>query len=134
MKTFLCLLVAALSFALKATAVSLPNILLIYADNLGYGDLGCYGNKEIKTPRIDQLAREGVRCTGFYVVSSTCTVSRGALLTGRYPLRNGLTHQLVTTENWTGIGLPHRERIIPQYLKDAGYATACFGKWNTGVP
>ncbi|MEX2169145.1 MAG: sulfatase-like hydrolase/transferase [Pirellulales bacterium] len=109
-----------------------PNIILMYADNLGYGDLGCYGNEEIKTPRIDQLAREGVRCTDFYVVSSTCTVSRGALLTGRYPLRNGLTHQLVTSENWTGIGLPHRERIIPQYLKDAGYATACFGKWNIG--
>ncbi len=109
-----------------------PNIVLMYADNLGYGDLGCYGNEEVKTPRIDQLAREGVRCTDFYVVSSTCTVSRGALLTGRYPLRNGLTHQLVTSENWTGIGLPQRERIIPQYLQDAGYATACFGKWNIG--
>lgn len=109
-----------------------PNILLIYADNLGYGDLGCYGNAEIRTPRLDQLAREGVRCTDFYVVSSTCTVSRGALLTGRQPMRNGLTHQLVTTENWSGIGLPHRERIIPQHLREAGYATACFGKWNIG--
>ncbi|MEQ1861988.1 MAG: sulfatase-like hydrolase/transferase [Chthoniobacteraceae bacterium] len=109
-----------------------PNILLIYVDNLGYGDLGCYGNAESKSPRIDQLAREGVRCTDFYVVSSTCTVSRGALLTGRQPLRNGLTHQLATTENWTGIGLPHRERILPQYLRDAGYATGCFGKWNIG--
>lgn len=109
-----------------------PNIVLMYADNLGYGDLGCYGNDEVQTPRLGQLAREGVRCTDFYVVSSTCTVSRGALLTGRQPLRNGLTHQLVTTENWTGIGLPHRERIIPQYLKEVGYDTACFGKWNIG--
>lgn len=109
-----------------------PNIVLMYADNLGYGDLGCYGNEEIQTPRIDQLAREGVRSTSFYVVSSTCTVSRGAILSGRYPLRNGLLHQLVTTENWTGIGLPQRERIMPQYLKGAGYATACFGKWNIG--
>ncbi|NUQ66439.1 MAG: sulfatase-like hydrolase/transferase [Pirellulales bacterium] len=111
---------------------SRPNLLLMYVDNVGYGDLGCYGNAEVKTPRIDQLAREGVRCTDFYVVASSCTPSRGALLTGRYPKRNGLTHQLATTENWTGIGLPHRERIIPQYLKEAGYATACFGKWNIG--
>ncbi len=133
MKAALLILLA--HFALGAGACGAgtkPNIVLIYADNLGYGDLGCYGNKEIKSPRLDQLAREGVRCTGFYVVSSTCTVSRGALLTGRQPMRNGLTHQLATTENWTGIGLPHRERIIPQYLKDAGYKTACFGKWNIG--
>ena len=109
-----------------------PNLLILYVDNVGYGDLGCYGNREVKTPRIDGLAREGARCTDFYVVTSSCTPSRGALLTGRYPLRNGLTHQLVSTENWTGIGLPHRERIIPQYLKPAGYATACFGKWNIG--
>jgi len=109
-----------------------PNIVLMYVDNLGYGDPGCYGNREVLSPRIDQLASEGVRCTGFYVVSPGCTPSRGALLTGRYPRRNGLMHQLVTSENWTGIGLPHRERILPQYLHDAGYATGCFGKWNTG--
>lgn len=109
-----------------------PNLLLFYLDNVGYGDLGCYGNAEVKTPRIDRLAAEGVRCTDFHVVASTCTVSRGALLTGRYPLRNGLLHQLVREENRHGIGLPHRERILPQYLKEAGYATACFGKWNIG--
>lgn len=109
-----------------------PNIVFIYADNLGYGDLGCYGNTDIKTPRIDQLAKEGSRCTDFYVVASTCTVSRGAVLTGRHPLRNGLTHQLGAEENWHGVGLPHRERIMPQYLKEAGYSTACFGKWNIG--
>ena len=109
-----------------------PNIVLMYADNLGYGDLGCYGNRQIKSPRLDRLAEEGVRCTDFYVVCPTCTASRGAILTGRQPLRNGLTHQLVTSENWTGIGLPHRERILPQYLKEAGYDTACFGKWNIG--
>ena len=116
----------------SAAPTTKPNIVLMYADNLGYGDLGCYGNREVKTPRIDRLAKEGMRCTSFYVVSSTCTVSRGAILTGRYPQRNGLLHQLVTTENWNGVGLPHRERIIPQYMKDAGYVTACFGKWNIG--
>lgn len=118
--------------AADAAQPARPNIVLMYVDNLGYGDLGCYGNQEIKSPRIDQLAREGVRCTDFYVVTSTCTPSRGALLTGRQPMRNGLMHQLQTTENWTGIGLPHRERILPQYLQDAGYSTSCFGKWNIG--
>lgn len=105
-----------------------PNVLLIYIDNVGYGDLGCYGNAEVKTPRMDALAREGVRCTDFYLSTSSCTPSRGAILTGRYPMRNGLSHQLESYENWTGIGLPQRERIIPQYLKQTGYATACFGK------
>ncbi|MBI5685015.1 MAG: sulfatase-like hydrolase/transferase [Verrucomicrobia bacterium] len=130
------LLLAALLHAAEALAASSaqakPNILLLYVDNVGYGDLGCYGNAAVKTPRMDRLAREGIRCTSFYIVASSCTPSRGAILTGRYPLRNGLAHQLRTTENWTGIGLPHRERIIPQYLKPAGYATACFGKWNIG--
>ncbi|MBI5774473.1 MAG: sulfatase-like hydrolase/transferase [Verrucomicrobia bacterium] len=116
----------------SADAAPKPNILLIYVDNLGYGDLGCYGNLGIQTPRMDRLAGEGVLCKDFYVVAPTCTVSRGAILTGRHPLRNGLTHQLRTVENWDGIGLPHRERILPQYLKAAGYATACFGKWNIG--
>jgi len=131
-RRILCtLLLAAFGLGIAGSAAP-PNIVLMYVDNLGYGDLGCYGNIGIKTPRIDRLASEGVRCTDFYVVSPTCTVSRGALLTGRYPLRNGLVHQLRTEENWHGIGLPHRERILPQYLKEAGYATACFGKWNIG--
>ena len=126
-------LVLAFASGLPALAAEQrPNILLIYVDNLGYGDLGCYGNIGIQTPRMDRLAGEGVRCTDFYVASSTCTVSRGCLLTGRHALRNGLTHQLRTTENWDGVGLPHRERILPQYLKEAGYTTACFGKWNIG--
>ncbi|MAC51462.1 MAG: arylsulfatase, partial [Gimesia sp.] len=69
-----------------------PNILLITADNLGYGDLGCYGNPVMKTPMLDQLASEGVRLTDFYTASPTCTVSRATLLTGRYPQRIGLNH------------------------------------------
>lgn len=104
----------------------------MFLDNVGYGDLGCYGNGQVLTPRMDQLASEGVRCSNFYVVSPGSTPSRGALLTGRHPLRNGLLHQLKSVENWSGIGLPHRERILPQYLKPAGYRTACFGKWNIG--
>lgn len=117
---------------LPASDAAPPNLVFLYVDNLGYGDLGCYGNTEVKTPHLDRLAAEGVRCTDFYVVTSTCTASRGAVLTGRHPLRNGLLHQLVVEENWHGIGLPHRERIIPQYLKEAGYVSGCFGKWNIG--
>lgn len=109
-----------------------PNIVLIYLDNVGYGDIGCYGNPVIRTPNIDRLAAEGVRCTDFYIVTSSCTPSRGALLTGRYPLRNGLTHQLGRDENWTGIGLPHAEKILPALLQPKGFATGCFGKWNLG--
>jgi hypothetical protein len=100
------------------------NIVFLYADNLGYGDLRCYGRAEVKTPNIDRLAAEGVRCTDFHVVTATCTVSRGAVLTGRHPLRNGLLHQLGSEENWHGVGLPHREHIMPQYLREVGYATA----------
>lgn len=71
-----------------------PNIVLMFLDNIGYGDLGCYGNTLVKTPRIDRLAREGVRCTSFYIGSPSCMPWRGALLTGRHPLRHGLNEQL----------------------------------------
>ncbi len=108
------------------------NIVLIYIDNVGWGDLACYGNPIVRTPNIDRLASEGVRLTDFYIPSSSCSPSRGSLLTGRYPDRNGLTRQLSTQENWTGIGLPHREKILPEYLREQGYATGAFGKWNIG--
>ena len=134
--TSLCLAalsaVAEPAVTLKLATAAPPNIVLIYIDNVGYGDIGCYGNPVIRTPNIDRLAAEGVRCTDFYIVTSSCTPSRGSLLTGRYPLRNGLTHQLGRDENWTGVGLPHSERILPQYLEEVGYATGCFGKWNIG--
>ena len=108
------------------------NVVLIYIDNVGWGDLACYGNPVIKTPNIDRLASQGVRLTDFYIPTSSCSPSRGALLTGRYPDRNGLTHQLSAQENWTGVGLPHSEKILPEYLKEHGYATGAFGKWNIG--
>lgn len=110
----------------------LPNILLVTADNLGLGDVGCYGNREILTPHLDALARDGVRCTAFYTASPTCTVSRATLLTGRSPQRIQLNHQLPGIAGNYGIGLRHSERLIPEYLKPAGYATGAFGKWNIG--
>lgn len=130
----LCFTVSLFSSALaeeKQASPKRPNILLITADNLGYGDLGCYGNKVMQTPRLDQLAREGARLTDFYTASPTCTVSRATLLTGRYPQRIGLNHQLSADENYAD-GLRQSERLIPQYLKPQGYETACFGKWNIG--
>ena len=128
-------LAALLSMALQAAAAASsrpPNIVLMTADNLGYSDLGCYGNKENKTPEIDRLASQGVRLTSFYTAGATCTVSRATLLSGRYPQRIGLNHQLSVDENRAGIGLPHGEKLIPSYLKPLGYRTACFGKWNIG--
>jgi len=123
-------------FAARAGADDAPrphtNIVLIVADNLGYGDPGCYGNTGIKTPQLDRLARQGVRATDCYSASPTCTVSRASFLTGRYPERHRLTWQLGKEENRSGIGLRHTERLVPHYLKAKGYATACFGKWNIG--
>jgi arylsulfatase A len=118
-------------FVTSAAVNPKPNIVFILIDNVGYGDLGCYGNTVVRTPNMDRLASEGVRCTDFYVASPTCSVSRGALLTGRYPERNGLTKQLPSNEK-PGDGLNPREILLPHYLKQAGYATGCFGKWNIG--
>jgi arylsulfatase A-like enzyme len=109
-----------------------PNIVIMFLDNIGYGDLGCYDNQLMKTPRIDRLASEGVRCTDFYIGSPSCMPSRGALLTGRHPLRNGLNEQLYIIDESEQIALPHYEIILPRYLARAGYVSGCFGKWNLG--
>ena len=116
----------------SAQASEKSNIVLMFLDNIGYGDLGCYGSREVKTPRIDRLAAEGVRCTDFYIASPSCMPSRGALLTGRHPVRNGLNEQIWRTDSRDQIGLPHREVLLPQYLAEAGYVSGCFGKWNIG--
>jgi arylsulfatase len=105
-----------------------PNIILILADDLGYGDLGCYGSR-LRTPNIDQLASEGVRFTDFYSASSVCTPSRAALLTGRYPVRSGVTGVIQANDS---TGLPASETSIARVLKGAGYRTACIGKWHLG--
>ena len=112
-----------------------PNMLLITCDNLGYGDLACFNPaSEVISPNLDRLAAEGARLTSFYTASPTCTVSRACLLTGRIAQRHGLLDQLPGVEGNYGVGLDHRERLIPEYLKQAPtpYATGCFGKWNIG--
>lgn len=110
-----------------------PNLLIITADNLGYGDLPCFrSDSPIRAPQFDRLARDGAKLTQFYTPSSTCTVSRACLLTGRIPPRHGLQIQLPGIEGNYGTGLRPGEVLIPQILKPAGYATGCFGKWNIG--
>jgi arylsulfatase A-like enzyme len=116
----------------RSSAAQKPNIVIMFLDNIGYGDLGCYGNKQVKTPRIDRLAAQGVRCTDFYIGSPSCMPSRGALLTGRHPLRNGLNEQIWKIDELEQVGLPRSEVILPRYLAGAGYASGCFGKWNLG--
>ncbi len=112
-----------------------PNILLITADNLGYGDLPCFNpGSPILAPRLNQLATESAKLTSFYTASPTCTVSRACLLTGRIPQRHGLINQLPGLKGNYGVGLNPQETLVPQVLKTAPvpYVTGCFGKWNIG--
>lgn len=109
-----------------------PNFVILFADDLGYGDLGCYGHPTIRTPHLDRMAREGLRLTQFYSAAEVCTPSRAALLTGRLPPRNGMCGQRrVLFPNSRG-GLPAEERTLAELLKEKGYATACIGKWHLG--
>lgn len=109
-----------------------PNIVVIFADDLGYGDLSSYGHPTIKTPNLDQMADEGLRWTDFYSGAPVCTPSRAGLLTGRYAMRSGLAgHPRVFFEFSAG-GLPPREITIAEGLKEKGYRTAAIGKWHLG--
>jgi len=135
-----------------------PNVIIILTDDLGYGDLGCYGGTTIKTPNLDRLARQGVRFTDFYASNSVCSPSRAGLLTGRYPHRTGIIAPLPVDKDaflyrvmrkagllmskFGGVdiqgdksfvkGLPLSEITIAEALKTTGYATACIGKWHLG--
>lgn len=113
----------------KAADSRPPNFIVIVADDLGYGDLGCYGS-QIPTPNLDRMAREGARLTHFYSASPVCSPSRAALLTGRYPARSGITRVLMP---WDTIGLASSEVTIGKVLKQQGYRTMCIGKWHVGV-
>lgn len=120
----------ALFFSSIAVAADKPNFIIVFTDDQGYNDLSCFGSKKIKTPHIDQLAKDGRRFTSFYVAANVCTPSRSALLTGCYPKRIGMEkHVIFPAQNH---GLHTDEVTIADMLKGAGYATACIGKWHLG--
>ena len=110
-----------------------PNIVIFFADDLGYGDLGSFGHPYIRTPNIDTLAANGQRWTDFYVAAPVCSPSRAALLTGRLPARSGLYGNTIRVyfPGEPG-GLPQSEVTLAEALKDNGYATGMFGKWHVG--
>jgi arylsulfatase len=114
--------------ALTGKTTRPPNVVFIYCDDLGYGDLGCYGSTN-RTPHIDRLGAEGARFTQFYSANPVCSPSRAALLTGRYPTRVGVPRVLFPTDT---VGLQDGEVTIAQMLKAKEYKTMCVGKWHLG--
>ncbi len=107
-----------------------PNIVILFTDDLGYGDLSSFGHPTIKTPHLDRMAEEGMKMTQFYVAASISTPSRGALLTGRLPVRTGIHTGVFFPDS--EFGIPEEEITTAEALKAQGYATACFGKWHLG--
>ncbi len=108
-----------------------PNVLVIITDDQGYGDLSCMGSADLRTPHIDQLAADGVRCTDFYAGSAVCSPSRACLLTGRYPGHAGV--RTILAGHRTASGLPPEVPTLARILRDAGWATFLSGKWHLGV-
>ena len=106
-----------------------PNIIIILADDLGYGDIGTFGATDIRTPNIDRLASNGLKLTSFYSTSPVCSPTRAGLLTGRFPRRLGIDH-VFFPESFTGI--PQDEVTLAEALKGNGYATGIIGKWHLG--
>jgi len=145
--SFVVLCAVAARGAETQSSSSRPNLLLVVADDLGYADLRCCGNPDVLTPNLDRLADEGVRLTSFYVTWPACTPSRGSILTGRYPQRNGLYDMIRNNEVDFGVrldeaayavspemtlGLDEREITFGQVLRSRGYATGVVGKWDSG--
>ncbi len=124
------LLLAITLFASISADAAKPNFIIIFTDDQGYNDLGCFGSERIKTPNIDRLAKEGRKFTNFMVASPVCSPSRAALLTGSYPKRVGMhKHVLFPSSDY---GLNPAEYTIADHFKSLGYSTACIGKWHLG--
>jgi arylsulfatase A-like enzyme len=135
MKLAITLALLSLTAALQSADTTAPNIIVIFCDDLGYGDLGCYGSTKNRTPHVDQLATDGMMFTDFYSSSPVCTPSRASLMTGCYPRRVGMHEDF--TGHWVLIprsrrGLNPEEITVAEVLKSQGYVTACVGKWHLG--
>lgn len=130
----LCTILAALALLAGPVAAQEklkrpPNVIIVYADDLGYGDLGCFGAKKIKTPNLDRMAKEGTRFTNFYVAQAVCSASRAALMTGKYSNRAGILGALGPANK---NGLAREHTTIAEMLKTLGYAASMIGKWHLG--
>ncbi|MAG94119.1 MAG: hypothetical protein CMJ48_10255 [Planctomycetaceae bacterium] len=126
-------LTSLLSFTPQTHAAGKPNVVVIFADDLGYGDVGVF-NKEcpFKTPHLDRMAAQGARLTSFYVPTPYCAPSRGTILTGRYPFRHSVVRNPAPDSGSSNFGLPDSEVTLAEALKSVGYATAAYGKWHLG--
>ncbi len=134
--TYLAMVIVAAHFAcsrLAGAGDARPNFIVIFCDDLGYGDLSCFGHPSIETPELDRMAAEGMRWLQFYSAAPVCTPSRAALMTGRLPLRNGMCSgkRRVLFPDSNG-GLPQAEVTVAEVLREAGYRTGCVGKWHLG--
>jgi arylsulfatase A-like enzyme len=123
---------AAMAAAQETGQSRRPNFLMIVTDDQGIGDVGCYGNPEVRTPNLDRLASNGVRFTQWYANAPVCSASRAAILTGKYPDRTGVVGALVSEPSRDVPGLRRGETTLPGLLRDKGYRTAAFGKWHLG--
>ena len=135
MKTYLrTFLLSALASSLCHPVMAKPNLIVIFIDDMGYGDIGPFGSKKNDTPHLDRMAKEGMKLTSFYVASPVCSPSRAALMTGSYPKRVGLAKGSGHVVLFPGDvhGLNPKEITIAEMLKEEGYATGCYGKWHLG--
>lgn len=126
------LLLAFIATAPGLFAAQRPNVVLIFADDLGYGDVGCYGATKVQTPHIDRIAREGRMFTDAHTASAVCTPSRYALLSGEYPLRQGAKGAWGPLSHTSGLIVEPQRQTLGDVFKEADYATACIGKWHLG--
>lgn len=124
-----CLFISCKPKKEEGSAAKKTNVVLIFIDDMGYGDLGCYGATGFETPNLDAMASKGMRFTNFYAAQPVCTASRAGLLTGCYPNRIGFSGALFPHHK---IGLNSKELTMAEMFKEQGYATACFGKWHLG--
>lgn len=129
--TLLASVFSSCSNSVKPTATK-PNVIIILADDLGYGDLSYFGQKNYSTPNIDKFAEQGVVCTDFYVPTPYCAPSRGTLLTGRFPLRHGLIRNPTPDAGINDIGIQDEEVTLGEVFQQANYKTMCIGKWHLG--